>query len=93
MFAPNPRARFLVLPWVAAICLACPKEYELIEPVRVAVLNPRSGELGSLGPSWENAARLAAEQVNSSGGLFDGRPLELVFYDTESSPATARNVV
>ena len=93
MFAPNQCARFLVLPWVIAMCLACPKEYELIEPVRVAVLNPRSGELGSLGPSWENAARLAAEQVNSSGGLFDGRPLELVFYDTESSPTTARNVV
>ena len=93
MFAPHKRARLLSLLPIVAICLACPKEYDLMEPVRVAVLNPRSGELGSLGPSWENAARLAAEQVNSSGGLFDGRPLELVFYDTESSPATARNVV
>lgn len=92
MLASIVRARFWILPGLALCALACPKEYELLEPVRIGVLNPRSGELGSLGPSWENAARLAAEQVNSAGGLFDGRPLDLVFYDTESSPATARNV-
>lgn len=70
----------------------CSPSYEPIEPVKIGVLNPLSGELGSLGPSWEDASRLAAEQVNAAGGLFDGRPLELLFYDTETLPSTARAV-
>jgi branched-chain amino acid transport system substrate-binding protein len=62
---------------------ACPEPRPApIEPVKVGVLNPISGALSSLGPSWENAARLAAEEVNAGGGIFDGRPLELVFRDS-----------
>lgn len=60
-----------------------------IEPIKVGVVNPISGALSSLGPSWENAARLAAEQVNAGGGLFDGRPLELVFKDSGTDRAVA----
>lgn len=67
----------------------CPPQYEPIEPVKIGVLNPLTGQLGSLGPSWEDASRLAAEQVNSAGGLFDGRPLELIFLDTETNPNKA----
>lgn len=79
-------------PLVAAAILflsACPLERPAaLEPIKVGVLNPISGPLASLGPAWENAARLAAEGVNAGGGLFDGRPLELVFRDS----ATAKDV-
>lgn len=61
-----------------------------LEPIRIGVLSPRTGELGSFGTAWENAARLAAEQVNASGGLYEGRALELLFLDTGSLPVTAR---
>lgn len=73
----------------AALASACPKDRPTaLEPIKVGVLNPISGPLASLGPSWENAARLAAEGVNAGGGLFDGRPLELIFRDS----ATAKDV-
>lgn len=84
--------------WVAlpSLCVLagaqCPEERAPIEPVVVGVLNPLTGGLSSLGPAWEDAARLAAEQVNAAGGVFDGRPLELRFYDSETNAAAARNV-
>jgi branched-chain amino acid transport system substrate-binding protein len=81
-----------LLPLVVVIALAggCPEARpEPLEPIRVGVLNPISGALSSLGPAWENAARLAAEQVNAGGGVFDGRPLELVFADSATDRATA----
>lgn len=74
----------------ALVAAGCPAERpEPIEPIKVGVVNPISGALSSLGPSWENAARLAAEQVNAGGGLFDGRPLELVFKDSGTDRAIA----
>lgn len=74
---------------VLSAALACQPAPDAIEPVKIGVLNPMSGDLGSLGPDWENASRLAAEQINSAGGLFDGRPLELLFYDTGTTPQGA----
>jgi branched-chain amino acid transport system substrate-binding protein len=68
---------------------SCQQRPAPIEPVRVGVLNPLTGALGALGPSWEDAARLAAEQINAGGGLFDGRPLVLDFRDSQTTPAVA----
>lgn len=74
---------------LTSVSLACAPELVPLEPVRLGILNPTTGQLGSLGPSWEDASRLAAEQINSAGGLFDGRPLELTFYDTATLPNRA----
>ncbi len=68
---------------------ACEPPPPPLEPVRIGILNPTTGQLGSLGPSWEDASRLAAEQINSAGGLFDGRKVELAFYDTATLPNRA----
>lgn len=70
--------------------IACAPPPAPLAPVRIGVLNPLSGSLGTQGPAWEDAARLAAEQVNAAGGAFDGRPVELVVEDTESTPTKAR---
>ena len=73
-------------------CAGCPtRPATPIEPIKLGVLMPLSGDLQGLGPSWEDAARLAAEDVNAGGGLFDGRPLELIFEDsgTDHTIATA----
>ena len=79
------RAALLLLVLLAG----CPERQPAIEPVKVGVLNPISGALASLGPSWEDAARLAAEEVNAGGGIFDGRPLELLFEDDATDAAAA----
>ncbi len=71
----------------ATACVQRPEA--AIEPIKVGVVNPISGALASLGPQWEDAARLAQEDVNAGGGVFDGRPLELVFKDSGTDPDTA----
>lgn len=76
---------------IAALALAgCPENRpEPLVPIKIGVLSPLSGALAGLGPAWEDAARLAAEEVNAGGGIYDGRPLELVFRDSATSAATA----
>lgn len=72
------------------VCSACPEPRPPpLEPIRIGVLSPQSGALRDLAPSWESAALLAAEHVNASGGLLDGRPLELVVRDTQTSADAA----
>jgi hypothetical protein len=75
---------------VAVVAAGCPARPDTkIEPIKIGVLNPISGALASLGPDWEDAARLAEEDVNAGGGVFDGRPLELVFEDSGTDPDVA----
>ena len=45
---------------------------------------------GFLSPNGKQAllgAEIWRDQINKSGGLLDGRPVELVYYDDKSSPA------
>ncbi|MEZ5738827.1 MAG: ABC transporter substrate-binding protein [Burkholderiaceae bacterium] len=58
------------------------------DSVRIGVLIPRSGPAGLFGPSSENAAILAARQINERGGI-GGRKVELVFGDVGVPPAQA----
>lgn len=76
---------------VASLGLAaCPAERPPpLQPIKLGVLSPLSGALAGLGPAWEDATRLAAEEVNAGGGVFDGRPLELVYRDSGTSAAVA----
>lgn len=66
------------------------------QAIRVGVLTPQSGPIGLFGPSSVNCARLAAEEINALGGLFD-RPIELVFGDGGGTPegivAEARRMI
>ncbi len=70
----------------------CEQSLDPIEPVLVSVLSPYSGDLGAVGAPLEDAARLAAEQVNAAGGVFNGRPLVLEFSDTETSGSMAKTL-
>lgn len=58
------------------------------EPMRVGLLFPFSGPISASGIEARNAAEIAAEWVNSEGGL-NGQEIELVQADTEASPDTA----
>jgi ABC-type branched-subunit amino acid transport system substrate-binding protein len=76
---------FFSLSLVFLTAAQCDERPEPIQSVKVGVLVPQTGTLAGLGASWSRAAQLAAEQINSAGGLFEGRPLELVVMDTETS--------
>jgi branched-chain amino acid transport system substrate-binding protein len=62
---------------------------EPLEPVKVGAVASLSGSLGTFGQALQKSVRLAVEQVNAAGGVFDGRPLQLLIEDSESDPATA----
>ena len=53
------------------------------EPIKLGVLEDQSGDFALATIGKVHAIQLAAEEINASGGI-DGRPLELVEYDTQS---------
>ena len=57
-------------------------------PLKVGILIPLSGPAGLFGPSCENCARLAVEEINAAGGIL-GRAIEPVFADVGGPPADA----
>ncbi|GCB49223.1 substrate-binding domain-containing protein [Streptomyces sp. NL15-2K] len=55
------------------------------DPLRIALVVPLQGPAGIFGPSSEFCAELAAEEVNSAGGVL-GRPIEFVVVDGGAPP-------
>lgn len=78
---------------LALLLLALPAAWGAagVEPVRLAVIQARSGPLAtSLMRQYTAAgATLAVEDINAGGGLL-GRPVELVEYDSGSTALGAR---
>jgi ABC-type branched-subunit amino acid transport system substrate-binding protein len=60
----------------------------MAQTAKIGVLIPKSGPAGLFGPSSQNAATLAAEQINARGGLA-GQKIELLFGDVGVPPAEA----
>lgn len=56
-------------------------------PVRIGVIVPLRGELGSDGQSWRDSVVLAVREVNAAGGVLPGRRVELIVEDGESTVA------
>jgi len=59
-----------------------------LSPVRLGAVLPLTGALAPYGKSLERGALLAAQQVNTSGGI-EGRRLELLVVDSASRPEAA----
>jgi branched-chain amino acid transport system substrate-binding protein len=57
-------------------------------PVRIGLLAPKTGALMQVGESFDRVAQVAVDSINSKGGV-DGRPLELIVEDTETTADTA----
>ena len=57
------------------------------EPIRVGVLSPFSGGSSPMGLSMRDGVRLAAEEINTAGGLLGGRKVLLVERDDEANPS------
>ena len=56
------------------------------DPIRVGLGESLTGALAVIGKSGIVAMQIWAEQINASGGLL-GRPVKLIYYDTQSNPA------
>jgi len=53
------------------------------EAIKIGVLEDQSGDFAAATNVKVHAIELAAEEINAAGGI-DGRPVELVVYDTQS---------
>lgn len=58
-----------------------------VETIHIGLLVPVTGSWAR-GLSWNQAAQLAVDEINESGGVL-GRPLELLIANTETVPAIA----
>ena len=57
-------------------------------PIKIGVLEPLSGALAGPGQGLVDAIKLAALQVNQSGGI-NGQPIKLIIDDVQTDPQTA----
>ncbi len=58
-------------------------------PIRIGVVMPQTGTLGTDGQEWLKGIRLAAQEVNAAGGPLPGREIELVVLDSETNSMVA----
>jgi len=55
-------------------------------PLKIGLLVAFTGDLADFGPAQENAANLAAKEINAAGGV-QGQPIEIVTGDTATDPS------
>jgi branched-chain amino acid transport system substrate-binding protein len=87
--------RRLLLPVWAVVAVAlfpAPLSAETVKPIRIGTFLSVTGQAAFLGSAEHNAIEMLADEVNKSGGV-NGRPIELVFYDSKSSAKDAVNIV
>lgn len=85
----SPLLLFVIL--VVDIVAGCgPERPAALEPVKIGTIGSTSGALATFGSALQDAIVLAGENVNAAGGVFGGRPLELVVVDSASDATTAR---
>lgn len=72
-------------PWLAAAAFAVVAAGPALaqDPIKIGVLEDQSGDFAAATNVKVHAIELAAEEINEAGGI-DGRPIELVVYDTQS---------
>ncbi len=70
------------------------EEAEEVTVVKIAFMNPLSGNNADAGQQDLNAAELAVKHINESGGIaaLNGALIELVVTDTTSDPTQAQSV-
>jgi branched-chain amino acid transport system substrate-binding protein len=60
------------------------------DPVKIAVIDPLSGPFANVGEAMVRFTRLAADDINSRGGVLGGSKFEVVAFDSKSSPQEAQ---
>jgi branched-chain amino acid transport system substrate-binding protein len=58
------------------------------DEIKIGVLTPLSGNFASIGTTVRNGIDLAVEEINGAGGVL-GKPIKLIYEDSEGTPAVA----
>src|SRR5260221_5027053 len=84
--------RALVLAAAGALLAApAPRPAGAAEPIRIGFGMALTGGLAANGKSALVAMQIWRDDINAKGGLL-GRPVELIFYDDQSNPATVPGI-
>lgn len=83
-------------PWrVLALCTvigtlgtAAPAHLQAAEPFNINVVLPLTGNASFLGKGEQDSLEILEKTVNAAGGI-EGRPVNFVFHDDQSTPQTA----
>jgi len=78
----NPN-RHLMAAMLAGTCIAGLPAMAQDGPIKIGVLEDQSGDFAAATNVKVHAIELATKEINDAGGI-DGRPIELVIYDTQS---------
>ena len=73
-----------------AVIAALIHSIALSQNVRIANVIELSGPGASAGVQWRDAAELAKDEINKSGGIL-GRQVELMHFDTQTNPGVSRS--
>jgi len=79
----------MTIPRIAAAALAlCSALAAAADPYKINVITSLTGGASFLGKGEQQSLQLLQKSVNKTGGI-NGQPLELVFFDDQSSPQAA----
>jgi branched-chain amino acid transport system substrate-binding protein len=79
--------RFWILLASVAVVSGASQVVPAQEPIKIGIVGPHTGPAAYDGQSTLIGAQVAAEEINSAGGLLGGRKIELVAADTRGIPA------
>ncbi|MBI9010886.1 MAG: ABC transporter substrate-binding protein [Clostridiales bacterium] len=60
------------------------------DTIKLGVIGPLTGDYSMYGTAVANAAQLAADEINAAGGI-DGKPVEIIAYDSKGDKTEAVN--
>ena len=60
------------------------------DSIKIAIIDPLSGPFANVGEAMVRFTRLAADDINARGGILGGAKLEIIAFDSKSSPQEAQ---
>src|SRR5207244_8073318 len=79
------------LAWLV-VCTGIPTAATAAEPIRIGAVLPFSGGVELYGRQAKLGIDLAAKEINAGGGIL-GRPVEIIYADDKTRPASAVSAV
>ena len=79
------RRRVLQGGLASAVLLLAPRIARAADPIHFGVSGPFSGDRAAYGAVWKKGMNMAVDEINAAGGI-KGRPIELIYQDTQSDP-------
>ncbi len=80
--------KFAIISLAMALGLALAVGAQAADTIKLAVMEPLSGNFKDIGDRYAEGVKFAAEVINAKGGI-NGKKLEVILVDSELNPAVA----